>query len=57
MQFSIFCETIDSILACKDKKDKKEVERLISKIVQLFDDLEPVNGSKDTFQKSERKAA
>jgi transposase len=56
-QFSIFCETIDSIVACKVKKDKKEVERLISKKVQLFDDLEPVNGSKDTFQKGERKAA
>jgi transposase len=55
-KFSIFCETIDSIAACKDKKDKKEVERLISTKIQLFDDLEPVNGSKDTFQKGERKA-
>jgi hypothetical protein len=44
-------------VACKEKKDKKEVERLISKKIQLFDDLELVNGSTDAFQKSKRKAA
>lgn len=38
-EFSIFCEKIDSIIASTTRTNKAKIEKLISKKVQMFDDL------------------
>jgi len=43
--FSVFSETIDTITASTDKRNKEFIDSLISEKVQLFDDLFPVDSN------------
>ena len=48
--FDEFKERIDSLINSTDKENKKIIDQLIGKKIQLFDDLVPVN--ENTFVKS-----
>jgi hypothetical protein len=48
--FSEFSAKIDSILRFENIKDKKDVDKLISEKVQLFDNLVPIGGSTFTTE-------